>query len=179
MENFILVGLLCLYFCNCNYLIHLLNNFIYLSNVFYINLRDNYDDWNRLVSFMKTKYDNKYDIYSNSLSIVKKIKVDSFINYITNNMEQKKKNVYLLKYTLKNREYIVQIKTKKTFCPILQAITDESEDVTEEIQKYLGPNYDWHNSEFTPGFFSYKSLTLNYSNGDVKDFGENEVLKIY
>ena len=77
---------------------------------------------------------------------------------------------------MKNKQYIIKIKSKY----ILSNTSSDnrsSEDITEEIQKYLGPNYDWHNIEYTPSFFKHKTLTFHYSNGEVKEFSENEILK--
>ena len=53
MQNFILVILVYLYFYNCDYLIYLINEFLLFYEKISNYLSENYNEWNKLVRFMK------------------------------------------------------------------------------------------------------------------------------
>ena len=55
--------------------------------------------------------------------------------------------------------------------PVLQVIdSDVQEDVSNEVMPYMGPRYDWHNSDISfSDVFNRKRLVFELANG-----GEHE-----
>ncbi|MHA2038438.1 MAG: hypothetical protein ACW98X_18550 [Promethearchaeota archaeon] len=90
----------------------------------------------------------------------------SLIQYFNNSVVKTSKNEYVVTYVVAGRMYKMVVKPDKGPTKILQISNDLSEDVTDMVLPYVGPNYDWHKICYKPEYFKCKSLTFSLSNGD-------------
>jgi len=88
------------------------------------------------------------------------------------------KNRYLLYYTLNNREYCIIINKKSGPKKFIQAIDQDSNDITQLISAFAGPASDFHNNKITPSTLKYQEITFNLSDGNSVIFKENDVINL-
>lgn len=103
-------------------------------------------------------------------SIVLKTFYLAVIQYFNKTMIQLDKNTYELTYTVAGNVYKMIIRVKRGPKKLIYAFNQDSKDITELLQMYLGPNDDFHHGKFTPDYFGHESITLNMSNGEEKSF---------
>ena len=77
-------------------------------------------------------------------------------------------------YAANGRLYKIAIKPRKGPHNVLLVTDENSEDVTEEVIPFVGPNNDWHGKSFTPTFWDKKSLTFEMHTGETKHFTQEE-----
>lgn len=78
------------------------------------------------------------------------------------------RNKYLVTYTINGKLYKMIVIPRRGPAPVLQVIDDEiQEDVSDDVIPYMGPRYDWHNSDITfSELFGRKKLVFELSNGE-------------
>jgi len=92
----------------------------------------------------------------------------SILQYFNKTLIQKDKNTFELSYTVCGNVYKMIIRVKRGPRKLIYAYDQDSKDVTETLQMYLGPNDDFHHAKFTPDYFGYESITVNLSDGEEK-----------
>ena len=102
----------------------------------------------------------------------------SLIQKLNKSVEKIDKNTYEITYTIGARLYKFRTKTQKGMSNILQIIDSDNNDVTELIEPYLGPHRDFHNYEYTPHSFNFKSLTFNFNDGESTTFIEHDKITL-
>ena len=102
----------------------------------------------------------------------------SLIQKLNKSVEKIDKNTYEITYTIGARLYKFRTKTQKGMSNILQIIDSDNNDVTELIEPYLGPHRDFHNYEYTPHSFNFKSLTFNFNDGESTTFIEHDKISV-
>lgn len=85
---------------------------------------------------------------------------------------------YEMSYVLNGKLYSMVIKEKRGPLPYLQISNDRSDDVTDFVSKYYGPERNWHNKELSPGFFGFEELTFEMKSCDTKKYNKNEIINI-
>lgn len=88
------------------------------------------------------------------------------------------KHSYEVTYCLSGKIYKFHVKPKRGVQTVMQIIDHDSNDVTEEIEPFIGPAEDFHHQEYTPHTFGYKSLTFNCFDGSTKVFEEYQILSL-
>lgn len=96
------------------------------------------------------------------------------------------KNVLLIRreeydvlYVLHEQLYKIRVHAKRGphQRKILQVINENDEDVTVDIQPYLGPQEDFHGILYEPSIIGYKQLTFNLNDGTSKTFEKGQEIK--
>lgn len=93
-----------------------------------------------------------------------------------------KKNKYFITYEFEGKSYNMLI-SKKKGPPKIIAIYgnleyEEPVNVYNDIKKFLGPNFDFHNIEYTPKCLGYYTLTFHFSDDTEKTFIDNDTIDI-
>ena len=90
------------------------------------------------------------------------------------------KNEYDVHYVLGNRLYKIRTFSKKgPYCrKVLQVIDEDQNDVTVDVQSYLGPREDWHGLLYDPSQLRYKSLTFNMADGNSLTFENQQPIRL-
>jgi hypothetical protein len=74
------------------------------------------------------------------------------------------------------KKYLFSISPLRGPPPVLMISTNEFDDVTYEILSYLGPQYDWHGSKYSPNKLGYEKLNFELSNGTQVTFEKDEII---
>ena len=84
---------------------------------------------------------------------------------------------YDVHYIYNGQLYKIKIKSPRgPGARVLQIINENDEDVTSELTTYLGPKHNFHGLLYRPKDFGYKELHFNLSNGECKDFIEENLI---
>jgi len=124
-----------------------------------------YNRWKRLNSLVSTSNKNKLSIIIISLKLIFQAIWLSFLQSTNKTVKKINKNKYELTYVVEGKVYKLIVNVTRGPSPVLQIIDNLNNDVSSEITPFLGPNYNWHNTQFTPDFFGYSSLTFELSDG--------------
>ena len=154
------------------YLFLLIFSYIFVKvnghNIVYNQISQRYSTWKRLNNVVSTQHTTAVSIAWHSFKIVCKLFYLSFLQYMNNSMIKLGRNKYLVKYTINGKMYKMIVMPRRGPAPVLQVIDDElREDVSDDIIPYMGPRYDWHNSDITfSEVFGRKRLVFELSNGE-------------
>jgi len=116
-----------------------------------------YKKYKRVNKLVSSKYKNPFMIHFISIKTIIQATYINFLQYINNSVLKVDKNTYEVSYVIEGKIYRMIVKPLKGPSPILQ-INDGIEDITDIVLPYLGPNYNWHYTKFSPEFFDKKSL---------------------
>lgn len=91
-----------------------------------------------------------------------------FIQNVCTNSKMIKKNLYEIEYTIHLKTYKIQIPCKRGPSKYRHFFSHE-QNITPAIMPYVGPNDDFHNILYTPNDFGYDSISIEYSDGTIKN----------
>lgn len=101
---------------------------------------------------------------------------------------QLNKNTYEITYMLKNKIYKFRTSVRRgptnAVVEILGSSKEESEggnsvyEEAKEIEPYLGPNLNFHNTFYSPADFGYKKLIFVLEDGTEQIFNDNEMITL-
>ena len=130
--------------------------------------------------WMYTKYEFKFKfkLMYISLRIICEMLYISLCQRLNKSVKRIGKNQYEISYSIQGKVYKIRSKILRGPSQILQIIDENSDDITHQIVPYIGPNYDFHKSVYTPSDFSKKQLIFNLSSGQTKIFNESENISI-
>lgn len=150
------------------FLLGVLSFALVYTNVDSIMVR--YHKLKSLYSLVSTHHKQiRYVIWA-MLCIIAKTFYLSIVQYFNNTLVQKDKNTFELTYTLGGSVYKLIVRVKRGPKKLIYAFNQDSQDVTEILQMYLGPNDDFHHGKFTPDYFGFETITVNLSDGEEKSF---------
>jgi len=86
------------------------------------------------------------------------------------------KHIYDIEYSINCKIYRFRTSYKKGPSKYSQFIDDQGNDISEDLFKYVGPNDDFHNIDYTPNDFDCSSITIIYSDDTHKTFQNNDIL---
>jgi hypothetical protein len=89
---------------------------------------------------------------------------------LNNALVRTNKHTYELTYTVEGKIYRILLRVKRGPKKLIYAYDQDSNDITENLQMYLGPNDDFHHGTFTPDYFNKESITVHLADGDEKVF---------
>ena len=143
----------------------------------YHNFRNNYT---RVKTLTKTMPGIQLNISKLFITSIKTI-FSLFFVYLTQNWHKTVKRIgfnhYEITYAIRGRSYKLRVKPTK-LPKVLQVIDENDEDVTTEMEPYLGADEKFHGKEYTPADLKYKSLTFNMADGNVLEFEEKDYIKL-
>jgi len=135
-----------------------------------------YNKWKSVNNMVSTKYKNKMIIIWISMKLILESMYINLLQYLNKSLIKIDKNNYSLTYVINGNLYKHRVRIKRGPRPLLQIIDDNSNDVTEVIIPYLGPEYNWHGNKLTPKVLGYKSLAFELSDGTEKICEESQIL---
>lgn len=135
-------------------------------------------DVRKLTKFVSTRYKTCGMIVWVSASIIGKLYWMKFLQWANNSVEYNNNKTITLTYVLKNKLYKIILPVGRGPPKVLLVTDEKHEDVSDTILPYIGADFDWHKTEFVPGFWGKESLTFELSNGETKTFGKDEVIVI-
>lgn len=68
------------------------------------------------------------------------------------------------------------VRLKKGPNPINRVTDNYSNDITDLVIQYLGPQQDWHMMQVTPQLLDCDTIEIELCNGNRKKFSNNEFL---
>jgi len=124
--------------------------------------------WRRLNNMVSSQHSTALTIAYHSFKIVCRLFYLSFIQYMNSSMIKLGRNKYLITYVINGKMYKMIVIPRRGPAPVLQVIdTDVQEDVSDEVMPYMGPRYDWHNSDISfDDVFSREKLVFELANGE-------------
>ena len=148
----------------------------FISGTYY-NFKNNYTRMRSLTNTIPGIKVNVFGLLYTSMKIVGSL---VFV-YLTQNIDKTVKcigfNHYEITYIIKGKVYKLRVKPTR-LSKLLQVINDKNEDVTREIEPYLGPGEKFHGRDYKPRDFKQKTLTFNMSDGKILEFGNDEYIKL-
>ncbi len=94
--------------------------------------------------------------------------------YMNNTVKKIGKNTYELTYIINGNTYKMIVKPMRGPKPVLQITDHDSNDITDYVLPYLGPNFNWHGHKFNLDFFNKKQITFQMLDGTTKIYNINE-----
>jgi len=132
-----------------------------------------YGRWRSLTDLVATTEESNLRIISVSVKMVVQTWYITLLQYMNTAIRKVDRKTYEVSYVIDGRMYKMLVVPKRGPAPVLQISDDESNDVTEQILPYMGPQYDWHGHKFTPQFFGHESLTFELMDGSEHTYGED------
>lgn len=142
-----------------------------------LNLSKKYKKYREVNKLVSSKEKNFIMVHFISVKMILQVVYINFLQYMNNTVIKVGKNTYEISYVIEGKLYKMIVKPMKGPTPILQ-INDGVNDITDLVLPYLGPNYNWHHTKFSPEFFDRKCLTFEFSNGIERTFSIEEHLHI-
>lgn len=96
--------------------------------------------------------------------------------YIFHNSKRIGKNLYEIEYTINCKPYRFLVKYKTGPSKYKKFLQSSGQDVSDRIFPFLGPNDDFHRIAYAPKDFGYETLTVEYLNGDVREFKVHDTI---
>ena len=135
-----------------------------------------YNKWIRLNSLVSTNQKTKLAIIGVSLKLIFQAIWISIIQYLNKTVKKIGRNKYQITYVVEGKLYKLVVNVTRGPSPVLQIINQSNEDITSTIMPYIGPDYNWHNSQFTPEFFNCDSLSFELSDSSEYTVNKNRLV---
>lgn len=83
-----------------------------------------------------------------------------------------------LNYTIYGKTYTYRLKVDNNpiFMRDIRVIDGNGNDITSNIVRYMGPNYDFHNTKYTPLDFGYNQISIYEDDEFIKTYTELEFI---
>lgn len=92
------------------------------------------------------------------------------------------RNKYFVTYEFEGKPYNILISKKRGPAKIIGIFGNQEyekpKNVYEDIKKFLGPNFDFHDIKYTPKCLGYYCLTFCFSDDSEKTFIDNDVITL-
>ena len=137
-----------------------------------------YRKFRQLNKLVSTHYKTVGSILWVSICMVVKMYWINFLQWSNNTIEIVDSKTVCISYVLQGKLYKMIVKIRKGPSDILLVTDEDSNDITDTILPYLGPQQDWHKREFKPLFWEKKMLNFELASGEQISFSENDVIKI-
>lgn len=136
--------------------------------------RAKYDGFRSVNKLVETQYKSKNKIFLISCKMILQMYWFNFLQKINNSIRHIDNKNIEVSYTVNGKLFKLVVYNKKGPSPLVKIYDENNEDISEIVYPYLGPNYDWHNTSFTPNFWNKKSLTFQFVVGEKKTFLEHQ-----
>ena len=107
--------------------------------------------------------------------ILKKFYLE-FLQYMNNSVVKINKNTYEVSYIINNKLYKMIVRPERGPKSVTNIFDENDDDITHEIEPYLGPNNDFHGHKFTPKFFCKKRIIIYKSGNEKIIFEDDEMI---
>jgi hypothetical protein len=126
----------------------------------------------------------KYGVFYSKLAL--KVGYYLMLQKLNKSVIQIDKTTYEITYLLKNKLYKFRTKVLRgpvnAVVEILGSNSCEGEEQVfeeaKEIEPYLGPNLNFHNTFYTPADFGYKKLIFVLEDGTEQTFSDKEMITL-
>lgn len=135
--------------------------------------------WNGLVFLYNMHYLKTGSIPHSVLHTVKTVLVIGYMiayQKLQHNVVLVDKETYDVLYVLHEQLYKIRIHARRgpQRQRVLQIINDQDEDVTADVQPYLGPMENFHGIRYNPSMIGFPQLTFNLHDGTSKTFLQDD-----
>lgn len=138
-----------------------------------------YNKWIRINSLVSTSQKTKLAIITVSLKLIFQAIWISLLQYINKTVRKVSRNKYEISYVIEGKLYKLIVTVTRGPSPVLQVINNSNEDVTNKIMPYIGPDYNWHNCQFTPDFFNCDSLSFELADSSEYTVKNRSIIKSF
>jgi hypothetical protein len=137
-------------------------------------MKEKYDKFRQLNSLVSTRYKNIAKIIWISLCMIAQMYWIRFLQWANSNIEHIDKKTAIISYVLNGKLYKIIVHQKRGPGSVAFVIDENQEDVSDMVIPFLGPNDDWHKTEFNPNFWKKKTLTFFLASEEEKTFDSEE-----
>lgn len=137
-----------------------------------------YKRFRQLNRLVETRYKTIGMVVWVSLSMVAKMYWLNFLHWANNSIEHIDHKTVVFSYVLNGKLYRMVVRPRRGPTNVLLVVDDQSNDVSDDVLPFMGPNQDWHGKEFTPSFWHNKSLTFELATGEQKTFTEHQKIEL-
>lgn len=120
--------------------------------------------------------------------LLKSVAISYTLKYLRDNtsdtfatIDRRENNQYVITYTLNNeRSYNIPL-TKSTRRPrnrLMMAWTSDGEDVTDTLEQWYGPYYDFHAQPVTPEMMGFDTLHVQTLDNEELTFDSKKIITI-
>lgn len=113
-----------------------------------------------MVAGASTIFRNRYSSMINNIRILAKSKYQQLIPKYTAKIMKFGNTHFEVRYTIGGREFRMIATPPRGPQSYYEIRNQDDDDVTDIVEKYIGPAGDWHGSQLTPAFFGYTKLTF-------------------
>jgi len=169
----------------CSLILHGIGALIFYSFVYLdgVNIVKNVTQtsiirWKKVNRLVSTNYKGFFTVLWVSVCMILKAIWISIIQYLNSTIIKLDGNKYLVTYIIKGQTYKMVITPLRGPKKVLMVSDENSEDVSNMIIPYLGPEENFHGEIYTPKFFEKQELIFEMSNGTEKIFQCDEKIVI-
>ena len=130
------------------------------------------------VLYLCIRNNSKVKLFIITSTILLKVLWLSLLQKLNKSVTKINKNKYEISYMVGNKLYKFHCLVARGPTKVLQIIDKNSNDVTNIIKPFVGPNYDFHNLKYTPNDFNYNELTFQLADGTDVTFTKLQTLKL-
>jgi phage anti-repressor protein len=138
------------------------------------SITNKYKKFQSLNKLVSTQHTSMFSILRISVYILGQAIYYMVINDINRTVKKINKNQYEITYVVAGKVHKLISNIKRGPKKVLQIIDENNEDVTDEIEPYIGPSEDFHKTYVTPLTFKHKKLIFNTSSGNSLIFKEDQ-----
>ena len=137
-----------------------------------------YNQFTSLNQLVKSRYKNVFMIMYISCVIIAKMYWLRFLQWLNNSIVPIGKDKFTLSYVINNKTYTILIHKRKGPSRVMIVYDEQTNDVTELIAPYLGPNEDFHQDKFTPAFWHRDKLIFEIADGTRLTFDRDDIISV-
>ena len=135
-----------------------------------------YRRWRKLNELVSTRHKGRARVAWHSLGLLVQVMYLGIVQWMNNSVRKIGKNKYLVQYTINGRLFKMVVWPRRGPVPVLQVSDEHRNDVTDAVVPYMGPAYDWHRRNVSPGTLGYASLLFELSNGESRFLNAGDVI---
>ena len=142
-------------------------SFVYSNSFQYMKegIMVKYNKWLNLNTQIASREKNNVKVLWISTKLIMNTFYIAFLQYINTSTRKLDRKTYEISYVIEGKLYKMVVIPRRGPAPVLQIFDENSNDITQFVLPYMGPQYDWHGKKFTPRFFGHESLTFELGNG--------------
>lgn len=141
-------------------------------------IEKNYNKYKKYKQLLSIRYTCITHIWWYGSCLLVNIAWCRFKQTVMSNIKKISRRKWVLSYTINGELYKIIIHKKSGPFPIILAIDEDGNDITDMVIPYVGANNDFHRCHITPKYFNKKEITFETADGESIRFKENAKLEL-
>ena len=85
---------------------------------------------------------------------------------------------YEISYVVDGKLYMITTRKMRGPGPILLAMDQDSNCITDVLEQHLGPARNWHGQKYTPRMLGHRTIDIELANCTSLSFNHDDIIKI-